>query len=177
MVTLVLLRIIVVVLLVAANAFFVAAEFAMVSLRDTRIQQLIEQGRIGARTVRRIQQRLDVFLPAVQLGVTLASLQGNQGMKGSEDVLKQHMKAQGLTFAQVAENRGRKRELVGTPEMVADRLQEIFESGACDGFVVSPINHPGMFEQFCRSVVPELQRRGLFRKDYTGRTLRENLRG
>jgi putative hemolysin len=74
MVTLVLLRIIVVVLLVAANAFFVAAEFAMVSLRDTRIQQLIEQGRIGARTVRRIQQRLDVFLPAVQLGVTLASL-------------------------------------------------------------------------------------------------------
>jgi alkanesulfonate monooxygenase SsuD/methylene tetrahydromethanopterin reductase-like flavin-dependent oxidoreductase (luciferase family) len=110
-------------------------------------------------------------------GVTLANLQGNQGMKGSEDVLKQHMKAQGLTFAQVAENRGRKRELVGTPEMVADRLQEIFESGACDGFVVSPINHPGMFEQFCRSVVPELQRRGLFRKDYTGRTLRENLRG
>ena len=74
MVTLVLLRIIVVVLLVAANAFFVAAEFAMVSLRDTRIQQLIEQGRIGARTVRRIQRRLDVFLPAVQLGVTLASL-------------------------------------------------------------------------------------------------------
>src|SRR6267142_134447 len=74
MVTLVLLRIIVVVLLVAANAFFVAAEFAMVSLRETRIQQLIDQGRIGARTVRRIQQRLDVFLPAVQLGVTLASL-------------------------------------------------------------------------------------------------------
>jgi alkanesulfonate monooxygenase SsuD/methylene tetrahydromethanopterin reductase-like flavin-dependent oxidoreductase (luciferase family) len=109
-------------------------------------------------------------------GVTLANLQGNQGMQGSEDVLKQHMKAQGLTFAQVAESRGRKRELVGTPEMVADSLQDVFESGACDGFVVSPINHPGMFEQFCRSVVPELQRRGLFRKDYTGRTLRENLR-
>ena len=74
MVTLVLLRIIVVVLLVAANAFFVAAEFAMVSLRDTRIQQLIEQRRIGARTVQKIQQRLDEFLPAVQFGVTLASL-------------------------------------------------------------------------------------------------------
>ncbi|HEV7552593.1 MAG TPA: CNNM domain-containing protein, partial [Candidatus Angelobacter sp.] len=54
MVTLVLLRIILVVLLVAANAFFVAAEFAMVSVRDTRIQQLIEQRRIGARTVRKI---------------------------------------------------------------------------------------------------------------------------
>jgi len=97
-------------------------------------------------------------------------------MKGSEDVLKQHMKAQGLTIAEVAESRGRKRELVGTPEMVADRLQEIFEAGACDGFVVSPVNHPGMFEQFCRSVVPELQRRGLFRTEYTGKTLRENLR-
>ncbi len=74
MVTLVLLRIILVVLLVAANAFFVAAEFAMVSVRDTRIQQLIEQRRIGARIVQRIQQHLDEFLPAVQFGVTLASL-------------------------------------------------------------------------------------------------------
>ncbi|HET9181263.1 MAG TPA: hemolysin family protein [Candidatus Angelobacter sp.] len=74
MVTLVLLRIILVVLLVAANAFFVAAEFAMVSVRDTRIQQMIEQRRIGARIVQRIQQRLDEFLPAVQFGVTLASL-------------------------------------------------------------------------------------------------------
>jgi FMN-dependent oxidoreductase (nitrilotriacetate monooxygenase family) len=109
-------------------------------------------------------------------GVTLASLQGNQGMQGSEDVLQQHMKAENMTFAQAAENRGRGRELVGTAEMVADRLQEIFESGVCDGFVVSPVNHPGMFEQFCRSVVPELQRRGLFRTDYTGKTLRENLR-
>jgi CBS domain containing-hemolysin-like protein len=74
MVTLVLLRIILVVLLVAANAFFVAAEFAMVSVRDTRIQQLIEQQRTGARTVQKIHQRLDVFLPAVQFGVTLCSL-------------------------------------------------------------------------------------------------------
>jgi alkanesulfonate monooxygenase SsuD/methylene tetrahydromethanopterin reductase-like flavin-dependent oxidoreductase (luciferase family) len=109
-------------------------------------------------------------------GVTLSSLQGNQGMKGSEDVLLQHMKAEKMTFAEVAETRGRGRELVGTAEMVADRLQEMFETGACDGFVLSPVNHPGMFEQFCRSVVPELQRRGLFRKDYTGTTLRENLR-
>src|SRR5947207_15542897 len=74
MVTLVLLRISLVILLVVANAFFVAAEFAMVSLRDTRIQQLMEQRRIGARTVQKIQQRLDEFLPAVQFGVTLASL-------------------------------------------------------------------------------------------------------
>jgi FMN-dependent oxidoreductase (nitrilotriacetate monooxygenase family) len=109
-------------------------------------------------------------------GVTLASLQGNQGMKGSEDALNQTMKAKGLSFAEVAVQRGRGGELVGTASMVADRLQEIFETGACDGFVLSPVNFPGMFEQFCRGVVPELQRRGLFRTDYTGRTLRENLR-
>jgi CBS domain containing-hemolysin-like protein len=74
MVTLVLLRIMLVVLLVAANAFFVAAEFALVSVRDTRIQQLIEQQHTGARTVQKIHQRLDVFLSAVQFGVTLCSL-------------------------------------------------------------------------------------------------------
>ena len=74
MATLMLLRILVVVLLVALNAFFVAAEFAIVSVRDTRIQQLIDARRTGARTVQRLQQHLDDFLPAVQFGVTLASL-------------------------------------------------------------------------------------------------------
>jgi alkanesulfonate monooxygenase SsuD/methylene tetrahydromethanopterin reductase-like flavin-dependent oxidoreductase (luciferase family) len=59
--------------------------------------------------------------------------------------------------------------------MIADRLQAIFEAGVCDGFVLTPSMFPGMFEQFCRGVVPELQRRGLFRTDYAGRTLRENL--
>jgi alkanesulfonate monooxygenase SsuD/methylene tetrahydromethanopterin reductase-like flavin-dependent oxidoreductase (luciferase family) len=106
----------------------------------------------------------------------LEGLQGNQGMKGTEDVLRQNMKAEGLSLKQAAEKRGSGRELVGTAITVADRLQEIFEAGVCDGFVVTPTTFPGMFEQFCRSVVPELQRRGLFRKEYAGRTLRENLR-
>jgi CBS domain containing-hemolysin-like protein len=74
MAALVFLRIFAVILLVALNAFFVAAEFAMVSIRDTRIQQLIDAKRVGARTVQKLQQQLDVFLPAVQFGVTLASL-------------------------------------------------------------------------------------------------------
>lgn len=109
-------------------------------------------------------------------GVTLASLQGNQGIKGSEDVLNQAMQAKGMTFDQAAARRGEGREIVGTASMIADRMQDMFEAGLCDGFVLSPVNFPGMFEQFCRSVVPELQRRGLFRKEYAGRTLRENLR-
>ncbi len=61
-------------MLILANGFFVAAEFAIVSLRDTRVEQLIAQRRPGARIVRRLQQNLGDFLPAVQFGVTLCSL-------------------------------------------------------------------------------------------------------
>jgi CBS domain containing-hemolysin-like protein len=61
-------------LLILTNAFFVAAEFALVSIRDTRIEQLLAAEVPGARAVRRLQSDLDDFLPAVQLGVTLCSL-------------------------------------------------------------------------------------------------------
>jgi CBS domain containing-hemolysin-like protein len=70
----VLLRILLILLLVAANAFFAAAEFALVSVRDTRIQQLIEAGRLGARTVQRLHQNLDEVVNGVQLGITMVSL-------------------------------------------------------------------------------------------------------
>jgi CBS domain containing-hemolysin-like protein len=69
-----LLQFVAVALLILANAFFVAAEFALVSIRDTRIQQMLAAGVPGARAVRRLQLELDDFLPAVQLGVTLCSL-------------------------------------------------------------------------------------------------------
>jgi CBS domain containing-hemolysin-like protein len=63
-----------VLLLVAVNAFFVAAEFALVQLRPARIQQLIEAGRTGARTALRLHKHLDSVLAGVQLGITLANL-------------------------------------------------------------------------------------------------------
>jgi CBS domain containing-hemolysin-like protein len=69
-----LLQFVAVALLILANAFFVAAEFALVSIRETRIEQMIAASVPGARAVRRLQQDLDDFLPAVQLGVTLCSL-------------------------------------------------------------------------------------------------------
>ena len=59
---------------ILANSFFVAAEFALVSIRETRVQQLIAHGRPGARTVLQLKRSMDDFLPAVQLGVTLAAL-------------------------------------------------------------------------------------------------------
>ena len=74
MVAFVLLRVFLILLLVAANAFFAAAEFAVVSVRDTRIQQLIDAHRIGARTVLKLHQNLDEVVNGVQLGITLTSL-------------------------------------------------------------------------------------------------------
>jgi len=69
-----LLRVFAVVLLVAVNAFLVAAEYALVSLRLSRIQHLVETGRASARTVLRLHQNLDSVLAAVQLGITLVAL-------------------------------------------------------------------------------------------------------
>src|ERR1700738_185257 len=74
MVAFVLLRVFLILLLVAANAFFAAAEFALVSVRDTRIQQLISAGRIGARIVQRLNQHLDEVVNGVQLGISMVSL-------------------------------------------------------------------------------------------------------
>jgi len=74
MIAFVLLRVLLIVFLVAANAFFAAAEFALVSVRETRIQQLIEARRIGARIVQRLHRNLDEVVNGVQLGVTVVSL-------------------------------------------------------------------------------------------------------
>ena len=74
MIAFVLLRVLLILFLVAANAFFAAAEFALVSVRDTRIQQLIDARRIGARIVQRLHRNLDEVVNGVQLGVTVVSL-------------------------------------------------------------------------------------------------------
>ena len=63
---------------------------------------------------------------------------------------------------------------IGTPTQVADQLQEWFES-ACDGFVVQGMTVPGTYEDIVRLLVPELQRRGLYRTSYPGTTLRDTL--
>jgi FMN-dependent oxidoreductase (nitrilotriacetate monooxygenase family) len=65
---------------------------------------------------------------------------------------------------------------VGTATAVADQMEEWFNSGACDGFVLAATHLPGAFEEFVRMVVPVLQQRGLFRRQYAGATLREHLR-
>jgi alkanesulfonate monooxygenase len=64
---------------------------------------------------------------------------------------------------------------VGTPQKIADEIQRWFEEGAADGFNVMPPVLPQSLNEFVDLVIPELQKRGLFRTAYEGRTLRENL--
>ncbi|WP_035712716.1 LLM class flavin-dependent oxidoreductase [Bradyrhizobium genomosp. I (2014)] len=65
--------------------------------------------------------------------------------------------------------------MVGGPKEIADKLEEMFVERGCDGFVIAATYVPGSYADFVEHIVPELQRRGLFQKDYRGRTLRENL--
>ena len=64
---------------------------------------------------------------------------------------------------------------IGTPADIADIMQEWFEASGCDGFNITPATLPGGGEDFVELVVPELQRRGLFRTEYESSTLRQNL--
>ena len=66
------------------------------------------------------------------------------------------------------------RVFAGTPEQVADTIEEWFTQGAADGFNVMPPQYPGGLEVFAKTVVPILQERGLFRTEYTGTTLRDH---
>jgi N-acetyl-S-(2-succino)cysteine monooxygenase len=65
--------------------------------------------------------------------------------------------------------------LIGTPTDVVDVMQDWFENDACDGFNITPTHLPEGCEDFVEMITPELQRRGLFRSEYEGKTLRENL--
>jgi alkanesulfonate monooxygenase SsuD/methylene tetrahydromethanopterin reductase-like flavin-dependent oxidoreductase (luciferase family) len=65
--------------------------------------------------------------------------------------------------------------IVGMSTTIADEMEEWLFTEACDGFTVVFPYLPGGFEDFVASVIPELQRRGLFRRDYEGTTLREHL--
>ncbi|MGY3146739.1 alkanesulfonate monooxygenase SsuD/methylene tetrahydromethanopterin reductase-like flavin-dependent oxidoreductase (luciferase family) [Bradyrhizobium sp. USDA 3397] len=64
--------------------------------------------------------------------------------------------------------------IAGPPEKIADNIQTWFENGAADGFNVMPPFLPGGFDLFAEHVVPILRKRGLFRQDYAGSTLRDH---
>jgi CBS domain containing-hemolysin-like protein len=88
---------------ILANSFFVAAEFALVSVRETRIEQLIAQNKPGARTALELKHNIDEFLPAVQFGVTLASLAlGGLGEPAVADAILYLMRHWGIAVGHAA---------------------------------------------------------------------------
>ncbi|PPR67353.1 MAG: Nitrilotriacetate monooxygenase component A [Alphaproteobacteria bacterium MarineAlpha1_Bin1] len=102
--------------------------------------------------------------------------ESNASKSGRERVLAL-AERENLTVRQLAGRLGGYSGLamVGTPTMIADQMEEWLMTDACDGFNVMFPYLPGGLDDFVDQVVPELQRRGIFRTDYEGRTLRENL--
>lgn len=102
----------------------------------------------------------------------------DSGQRSRQTLLTELAEREHLNLAQlgrrIAGGRGHY-SLIGTPAQVADELQTWFEQGAADGFNVLVPHLPGGLEDVARLLVPELQRRGLFRTEYEGTTLRENL--
>src|SRR6476469_6900633 len=99
------------------------------------------------------------------------------GIRGLVQNLRTHIGGD-VTLADLAGHRATLLQgprFVGTGVEVADQMEEWFTTGACDGFVIAATHSPGAYEEMVRMVVPELQRRGLFRKQYEGTTLRSHL--
>jgi FMN-dependent oxidoreductase (nitrilotriacetate monooxygenase family) len=83
---------------------------------------------------------------------------------------------EGLTLRAIAKRYNRnKATFCGTVKQIADHMEHWMEAGACDGFMISFVALPSTLSDFVEKVVPELQRRGVFRHDYSGHTLREHL--
>ena len=109
---------------------------------------------------------------------TANELEEMSGLQGIRDRVLQASAKKNPTVRDFIHFSGRGRvhnPIVGGPKEVADALEQWFAAPACDGFVLSATHVPGAYEDFVRFVVPELQRRGLFRKEFAGTTLRENL--
>lgn len=101
-----------------------------------------------------------------------------EGGKSRQALILQLARRDGLTIRDLALRIAGARghwTLVGTASRIADALQERFEADGADGFNIMPPTLPGGLDDFAALVIPELQRRGLFRTDYEGRTLRDHL--
>ncbi|MFN6553014.1 LLM class flavin-dependent oxidoreductase [Mycolicibacterium septicum] len=129
-------------------------------------------------SLRQLSQMLGVDLTAHALDAPLPALppiEQIQGNKSRYQLVKDLASSESLTvrqlIAKLGGGRGH-RTFAGTAEQVADNLELWFTEGAADGFNIMPPYLPGGLEDFVEQVVPILQRRGLFRTDYTATTLR-----
>ena len=153
-------------------------------------------GRTEAEAREKFEQLQDLIDPSVGLGLISAFLGGidlsgypidgpfpadlpvGEGWKSRHELFNKLAQRENLSirelYKRVATGRGHW-TLVGTPESIADQLEHWFKTGAADGFNILAPTLPHGLRDFADLVIPELQRRGLFRTEYTGRTLREHL--
>lgn len=131
--------------------------------------------------IQRLSASLNVDLSAYDIDGPLPDLPSVDTINGGKsrfELLKNLADRENLTIRQLYQRtitaRGH-REIVGTPEQIADQLQEWFENEGCDGFNVMPPVLPSSLNDFVDLVIPILQERGIFRKEYEGNTLREHL--
>jgi alkanesulfonate monooxygenase len=119
-----------------------------------------------------------VDLSAYSLDDLAPELPSSTNNNKSRLKLVKDLASRGLTlrelYRSLATARGH-RTIIGSPESIADQLQEWFDNGAADGFNIMPPILPTGLDDFVNLVVPILQKRGLFRTAYEGKTLRENL--
>ena len=108
----------------------------------------------------------------------LPEIPASNAIKSSRDKLVAMAEAEGMNVRELAQYVGGSfgiMEMIGTPTSIADEMAHWLDSDACDGFNIMFPYLPGGLDDFVDQVVPELQRRGIFRREYEGRTLRENL--
>jgi len=113
--------------------------------------------------------------PAGDATALIEAHRGSTGSAGFEEMLLRVCRTEGLTTQELAARQAMsqlKPQPAGSPATIADYLCELFESGAADGFVVMSALYPSSLEDFVDGVVPELQRRGRFRRAYDQSTLR-----
>ncbi|MCL6309695.1 LLM class flavin-dependent oxidoreductase [Pseudomonas syringae] len=159
------------------GVFIVVAETeALAKAKFESFQELVEP-QVGVALLGRMLGNFD--LSGYPLDGPLPELPlTDSGQRSRQKLLTELADQENLTLAQlgrrIAGGRGHY-SLIGTPEQIADELQRWFEQGAADGFNVLVPHLPGGLEDVAQLLVPELQRRGLFRTEYEGTTLRENL--
>jgi FMN-dependent oxidoreductase (nitrilotriacetate monooxygenase family) len=125
-----------------------------------------------------LSTRIGFDLTGYPLDGPLPELPKNDVVSSRSGVMVEVARREGLTIRQLykrfASSRGHV-EFVGTPAEVVDKMEQWFAQGACDGFNILAPYFPGGLDDYVDMVVPELQRRGLYRTRYDGPTLRENL--
>ena len=125
-----------------------------------------------------LSTRMGFDLRGYPLDGPLPEIPKNDVIGSRSEVLVAMAERDNLTIRQLYERFAGARghlEVMGTPIQIADRMQEWFETGAADGFNVIVPYFPGGLNDFVDHVIPELQRRKIFRTDYESLTLRGNL--